>query len=101
MSRRFIRHFFDFNDPFFFPSGFLRPPRIHFRQIRPIERDVLLPRNQPRDPQEIFDNFFKENEITESEKDFFKKNFPEKVQEKFDPFKVLEIDKNATEDQIK
>lgn len=76
MSRRFIKHFFDFNDPFFFPSGLLRPPRIHFRQMRPIESNVIVPRNQARDPQEIFDSFFKENEITESEKDFFKKNFP-------------------------
>lgn len=62
---------------------------------------MIVPRNQPRDPQEIFDSFFNENEITETEKDFFKKHYPEKVQEKFDPFKVLELDKNASEDQIK
>ena len=98
MSRRFLRHFFDFNDPFFFPSGFLRPPRIQFRALRPIEREMIAPRNQPRDPNEIFESFFNENGISENEKDFFKKHFPEKVQEKFDPFKVLEIDKNASED---
>lgn len=101
MSRRFLRHFFDFNDPFFFPSGFLRPPRIHVRALRPMETNFIVPRNQPRDPHEVFDNFFNENGITENEKDFFKKNFPEKVEEKFDPFKVLEVDKDATEDQIK
>lgn len=62
---------------------------------------MIAPRNQPRDPNEIFESFFNENGISENEKDFFKKHFPEKVQEKFDPYKVLEIDKNASEDQIK
>ena len=64
MSKRFLRNFFDFNDPFFFPSGFLRPPRIHFRAIRPIETNLIAPRNQARDPNDIFENFFNENGIS-------------------------------------
>jgi DnaJ-domain-containing protein 1 len=101
MSKRFLRHFFDFNDPFFFPSSFYRPMRIQFKHLRPIEREAIEQRNQPRSGHDVFENFFNENQITEEEKDFFKKHYPEKVQEKFDPFKVLEIEKNATEDQIK
>jgi hypothetical protein len=66
MSRRLLRHFFDFNDPFFFPSGFLRPSKVHFRALRPIEREIIDLRNQPRDPNEIFDSFFNENGISEN-----------------------------------
>jgi len=50
----------------------------------------------------VFENFFNENGIkNENEKDFFKKHYPEKVEEPYDPFKVLGLEKDASQDQVK
>ena len=50
------------------------------------------------DPNSVFENFFNQNGIkSEVEKDFFRKHYPEKVQEPFDPYKVLGIQEGATE----
>ena len=54
MNKRLFRHFFDLHDPFFFPSGFLRPMKIQFQQLKPMGKEGIVPRNTQNDPHEIF-----------------------------------------------
>jgi hypothetical protein len=97
MKRLFFRPIFDFPEPFFPLQRRLTAPawKIRVKNL-PYASNISETQSQD-DPQEIFDRFFKENELkNQAEKDFFKKNYPEKVEEKFDPYQVLEIKKEAT-----
>ena len=67
-----------------------------------MERPTQYEVEDKSDPHYLFDQFFKENEIrSEEEKEFFKKHYPETVEEKFDPYKVLEIKEDASMEEVK
>lgn len=92
----FFRPFFNSFDPFM--------PRIHGPQLRIRMRANPLsqPAERSQNPHDVFDQFFEENKPQhENEKAFFKKHYPEKIEEPFDPYKVLELNKDATLDQVK
>lgn len=73
--------------------------------MRVIENPVassLFDNTSWADPHGIFNQFFKWHEFkVETEKEFFKKHFPETIEEKFNPYKVLEISNDASIDQVK
>lgn len=102
MRRYFLRPLFDFHDPFFHPVQRIAAPAWRFK-VRTLPNEAAYQETQDRsDPHAIFEQFFKEHEPKhEAEKDFFRKHFPEKVEEKFDPYRVLELNKDATIDQVK
>jgi hypothetical protein len=101
MRRFFPRPLFDIHDAFFPFQRAIRPA-YRFR-FTPVTYERAQPELEEKgDPHSLFNQFFKEHEIkTEEEKEFFKKHFPETVEEKFDPYKVLEISNDATIEQVK
>lgn len=103
MRKFYLRPLFNLHDPFF---PFQRRVQVPTWKIKinntPSHNQYFETQPKANDPHEVFQQFFKENQIKhEEEKEFFRKHFPEKVQEKADPYKVLEITKDATIDQVK
>jgi hypothetical protein len=102
MRRFYFRPLLDFADPFFPLQRRIVTPTWKIK-VRSLPNESPYYESQQRnDPHSTFDKFFKENEPkNESEKEFLKKHFPEKVEEKFDPFKVLGVKNDATVDEVK
>lgn len=101
MKRYFLRPFFDLNDAFFpFQRAFRPAYRIRLMQNEMPRPQYIEP--EKNDPHALFEQFFRENEIkSETEKEFFKKHYPETVEEKFDAYKTLELNSDATPEQVK
>lgn len=101
MNRYFLRPFFDLHDAFFPFRRMLRPSyRVWYTQVPLQTANTQQP--QKNDPHALFEQFFKENEIkSDFEKEFFQKHYPEAVEEKFDPYKVLEISNDASVEEVK
>ena len=68
MRRHFLRPFFAFHDPFFFPRP-VRPYRV--RIVPPSRTYEPAKTYKLDDPHDVFYEFFKENGIKENEKQFF------------------------------
>lgn len=103
MSRRFIRPFFSFWDPFF------REPILSKRAIPGGSKANRMYNQEYHvrdDPYKTFDNFFKDQysnpeKLSKEEKEFFEKHYPERVVKKFNPYEVLGIDEKAGIEKIK
>ena len=92
----FARPFVHYEDPFFI-SRFATPPlAIRWREE---PQEELRPR--AFDPHDTFDKFFDEHDPIEEEREFFRKHFPERMEEEFDPYKVLGVDQDASLEQVK
>lgn len=101
MNRYFLRPFFDLHDAFFPFRRMLRPTYRVFYTQTPAQK-IQYEQPPKNDPHALFEQFFKENEIkSEAEKEFFQKHYPETVEEKFDPYKVLEVNNDASLEEVK
>lgn len=105
-SRFFLRPFFNDLDALFPLRRALRPTyRVRFAPYtlqQPQYESKEIEAEEKSNPHALFEQFFKENEPkTQEEKDFLKKNYPEAAEEKYDPFKVLELEEDASMEQVK
>lgn len=102
MSRRLIRPFFSFWDPFFTEPFF--PTTTVVRLTRP-QRPVVEVQERSNDALETFENFFKQHvessNLRPEQKEFFQKHYPEKVSKAFNPYEVLGLEDNADLDKVK
>ncbi len=81
MKRFLLRPIFDAPTSFFPIYRTYSAPSWRIR-VNNVPREPLYSETQlSSDPHEIFEQFYKENEIkSEAEKDFFRKHYPEKVE---------------------